>query len=353
MNNINLSDKVTIIGGGHQGLAMTAHLSLNGIDCYLWNRTEKNIKSVIDSRQIYCRGVVNGVAKVKYASGNIKECLQKLIMVTVPSNAHEDIARLLAPYVDETYTIVLNPGRTFGARAFLQTLKDNKCESLPLVAETETIIYTCRRDCENGVFIYALKEGVAIATGLGDVNSVIKSLPRCIQNHFIPVSSDLVTSFNNKGMILHCAPVLMNIGWIESEKTEFKYYYDGISPTIATILEKLDDERRLVARVMGVEVESLKQWLIRTYNTHGENLFECLQNNNYYREIDAPLSIKHRYIEEDVPNGLVPIENVADVNGISVPTISLIIDLANLVMQKDYRKEGRKYFRYEDKECCE
>ena len=55
---------VFVCGGGHQGLSMAAHLALNGITVTLWNRTPKNIQRVIDTREIICTGVVNGIAKV-------------------------------------------------------------------------------------------------------------------------------------------------------------------------------------------------------------------------------------------------------------------------------------------------
>lgn len=348
MDNKDFNDsiKVTVIGGGHQGLAMTAHLSLNNVDCYLWNRTERNIRDVIENGEIFCRGIVSGTAYVKKASANIEDCLQKLIMVTTPSNSHRDIAKLLAPYVDESYVIILNPGRTFGAREFVSVLKNNGCESLPVVAETQTIIYTCRRNDRNTVSIYALKDGVPIATrDKKDMKKVLKVLPKCIKEHFKPVDSDIITSMGNVGMILHCAPVLMNIGWIESKTVDFKYYYEGISPTIASLLERLDEERVMVTKEMGFEIESLEEWLVRTYKTHGDNLFECLQNNKYYKDIDAPLSINHRYIEEDVPNGLVPLESLGEMYGVPTPMTTLIIDLANAIMKKNYRAEGRKYIK--------
>lgn len=339
----NDSIKVTIIGGGHQGLAMAAHLSLNNVECYLWNRTAQNIKDIIETREIVCQGIVNGTAHVKKASANIEECLQKLIMVTTPSNSHKDIAKLLASHVNENQTIILNPGRTFGAREFLKVLKDNGCKSLPIVAETQTIIYTCRRNDKNTVSIYALKEGVPIATiGKTDIKQVFNVLPECIKSYFTPVESDVITSMGNVGMVLHCAPVLMNIGWIESKTVDFKYYYEGISPTIASLLERLDEERVMVAKKMGFEIESLEEWLVRTYKTYGANLFECLQNNKFYKDIDAPVSLDHRYIEEDVPNGLVPLESLGQIYDMPTPTTTLIIDLANAVMKKDYRVFGRK-----------
>lgn len=333
-----------IMGGGHQGLAMAAHLSLNGVRCSLWNRSLQNIKDIIDNGEIFCSGIVNGTAKIHRASTDVSENLQKLIMVTTPSSAHRDLARILAPYVDETYTIVLNPGRTFGALEFSQVLAENGCKSMPLIAETQTIVYTCRREKGNAVSIYALKNDVLIsAIDSKDTQTVIDRLPECIREYFVPAKNYVETSLGNVGMILHCAPVLMNIGWIENDKVDFKYYYEGISYSIAHFLEKLDKERVEVSKAMGYPVESLVEWLKRTYGTTGENLFECLQNNKYYKSIDAPLTIHHRYIDEDVPTGLVPVEAAGVRMGVPTPNISLIIDLANAIMDKDYREIGRKY----------
>lgn len=341
-----MDKKVTIIGGGHQGLAMAAHLSLNNVECYLWNRTEQNIRDIIENRNVFCQGIVTGIAHIQHASSKIEECLQKLIMVTTPSSAHNDIAKMLAPYVGENHIIVLNPGRTFGAREFTKALKDNGCKTLPLIAETQTIIYTCRRNDGNTISIYALKSGVPIASDdVRKTQVILEALPECIRNYFSIAESDIYTSLGNVGMILHCAPMLMNIGWIESQMVDFKYYYEGLSPSITKVLEKIDAERVAVSKAMGVEIETLIEWLVRTYGTHGANLFECLQNNVYYKDIDAPLTIYHRYIEEDVPNGLVPLESAGQFYGVSTPVTSLIIDLANTVMEKDYREIGRKYLR--------
>lgn len=342
-----MCESVTIIGGGHQGLAMAAHLSLNGIDCFLWNRTQANVQAVIDTKQIICNGIVNDTATIKHVSTDITECLQKLIMVTTPSSAHRSVARMLAPYVDDSYIVVLNPGRTFGALDFAQTLRAGGCKSLPIIAETQTIVYTCRRSDKNEVAILALKENIPLAAlNKNDTQKVLAALPDCISSNFCAVDSYVQTSMGNVGMILHCAPVLMNVGWIENKKVDFKYYYEGISFTVAKLLEKIDAERLKVAATMGYPVESVSEWLERTYQTHGSNLFERLQNNVYYNSIDAPLSVKHRYVEEDVPNGLVPLESAGKAFGIAMPYTTLVIDFANAVMETDYRSIGRKYSDY-------
>lgn len=339
-----MKKNITIMGAGHQGLAMAAHLSANGVECLLWNRTEEHIKDIIETRQIRCRGILNKVVDIREASSDIEKVLSKTIMVTTPSFAHKDLARLLAGYVDESYTIILNPGRTFGALDFIRSLKNQGCRSLPCLAETQTIIYTCRRDVHNSVWLYAIKKGGMIsAVDPKDTPRVLKAIPECIRQNYIPASTYLETTLSNVGMILHCAPILMNVGWIENEKVKFEYYYDGISPSIADVLERLDNERLAVAEKLGSPVESVTEWLKRTYNTTGANLYEHLQSNKFYRGIDAPKNIHHRYIEEDIPNGLVPLEDIGKNLGVETPIATCIIDFANILMRCDYRRVGR-YF---------
>lgn len=349
MSSENASDnrdtkQVFVCGAGHQGLSMAAHLALCGIRVTLWNRTLENIEEVAVTRKIYCKGIINGAANIDKASSEIGKVVSDFVMVAAPSSAHRDIAKELAPYVNKNMIIVLNPGRTFGAIDFADTLYKNGVKELPKIAETQTIVYTCRKEDANHVNIYALKKGVKIAALKREDNEyIMKTLPDCLKSYFEVTDSVAITSLSNIGMVLHCAPVLMNVGWIETKKTDFRYYYDGISKSVAFFLEKIDYERMKVAEAAGYKVESTASWLKRSYHVEGNNLFECIQNNSKYREIDAPKSLLCRYILEDIPNGMVPIEYLGMQMGISTANISTVIDLANAVMNRDFRKEGRRF----------
>lgn len=335
-------ETVTILGAGHQGLAMAAHLGANGVRCFLWNRSSAGIEHIAKGRSVISHGEVEGSIEVERVSTSIEESISKVILVATPSTGHRDIAQMLAPLVDSSYTVILNPGRTLGAIDFAETLKRCGCADLPLIAEAQTIIYTCRRDGDNSVRIFALKSGIPIAAlQVKDTARAIEAIPSCIRCRFVPSSSMVETSLGNVGMILHCAPTLMNVGWIENELSSFEYYYDGISPTIADLLERLDQERTDVAAALGRPVESVSEWLSRTYGAEGRSLYDRLQGNAFYRGIDAPTSIHHRYIEEDVPNGLVPLESIGASIGVSTPITSSVISFANMVMKTDFRKSGR------------
>jgi opine dehydrogenase len=281
-------------------------------------------------------------------STNIDEVMSDIIFVTTPSIAHNDIAELIANKVTDKNIIILSPGRTFGAITFEKNLINNGCKSIPHILETQTIIHTCRKTTTDSVHIFALKKDVLISSlNTEGISDLIKTFPLCISKYLKEANSIIETSLGNIGMILHCAPTLMNIGSIESERVSFKYYFDGISKSVAKFLEKLDFERLMVAKEMGISLESSTDWMKRTYGTHGTNLYECIRNNVSYHDIDAPATIDHRYLNEDVPNGLVPLEFLATSCGIDVPNTKLVIDLANAIMGIDYRRIGRKISKFE------
>ena len=84
------------------------------------------------------------------------------------------------------------------------------------------------------------------------MDTVMQRMPESLKKYFSVENNIARTSLANIGMILHCAPVLMNIGWIENGKVAFKYYYDGISQTVAKYIEKMDDESWYYVRNISV-----------------------------------------------------------------------------------------------------
>ena len=54
----------------------------------------------------------------------------------------------------------------------------------------------------------------------------------------------------------------------------------------------------------------------------------------------GPPDLRHRYISEDVPFGLVPLAWLGDLAGVSTPISDAMIDLASLANRADYRRKG-------------
>ncbi len=342
--------KITVLGAGNSGLATAAHLSKDGHKVTLWNRSQETIERLRTTRRILSEGVIEGVYSVEHVTDDLGEAVADpdLILITTPANAHKELAELIAKNIEKSTLIVLNPGRTFGALEFREVYARFNKKQTQTIAETQTIVYTCRKTGPDSVNVIALKKGVLLSTFSAQENEgIIARLPAILQPHFIPAQSLVETSIGNVGMILHSAPLLLNAGWTENEYRTYKYYYDGITPSIGRLIEKLDGERLAVARKLGCEIETTKDWLKRSYGLDGESLFEVIQKNDAYRTIEAPGELEHRYILEDVPYGLVPLEAVGKRLGLEMKTTSLIIDLASSILEVDFRKVGRRIENYE------
>ena len=337
-------EAIAILGAGNLGLAMSAHLALEGYPVRLWNRTRSKIRRLQETKSIHCTGTINGDAELQLVTDNIEEALEgvKIILVTTPADSHREIAQITAQYLTDTKTVVLNPGRTFGVVEVEHILSKYNVPVMPLVSETQTVVYTCRKTADDAVVIISLKEQVLISTRyISDIKNLLEQLPPCLSRQLIIADSLWQTSLGNIGAILHCVPTLLNTGWIENNKVAFKYYYDGITPTIAKYLEQLDRERQEIGTRFNIKLESIADWMRRSYRINGRNLFECLQNNIYYQTIEAPSSLQHRYLFEDIPCGLVPFEALGRLAGVKMTFIPEVIDMATHLLNYDFRANGR------------
>lgn len=336
---------ITVIGTGNCGFAMAVHLLSAGHRVHIWNRPGSDaFLHIRKAGGISSSGTVKGRFMPDLMTHDIAEAIHgvNLILMTVPANAHASIMETMAPHLEDGQTVVLNPGRTCGALESHKVLHKYGVRKDITIAETQTVVHTCRKDAPDSVIILTCKRGVLLATlDTTRTHGIIKLLPECIRSYFVPASSVLETSLGNVGMILHCTPVLFNVGWIETKRTQFKYYYEGITPSVGTFLEKLDMERIEVANRCGTMIPSIIHWMKKAYGVEGENLYECIQANPSYAEIDAPRTLQHRYLYEDVPTGLVPMEAIGKALGLPMTLTTSIIDLANLMVGEDFRKTGR------------
>ncbi|HHU07432.1 MAG TPA: NAD(P)-binding domain-containing protein [Clostridiaceae bacterium] len=339
--------KISVIGAGNLGLAMAAHLALANNDVTLWNRSAENIASLKTSKTIQATGKISGNARLAEVTDDIEVALANpdIILVATPAIAHRDLAILFGRHMQNDCIIVLNPGRTCGAIEFNHYYSLQNNPITPEIAETQTVMHTCRKLAPDKVNILALKDSIYLA-GLGDMSNseLVAGLPEVIRDHFTPADSMIQTSIGNVGMILHCTPLLLNSGWTENPNFSYKYYTDSITPHIGSFIEELDRERLEVAEALGYIVLSTKDWFHRSYHTpyvEGETLYDVISRTDVYHDIDAPNTLHHRYILEDVPYGLVPLEKLGNLMGVDTSYTSLIIDLASKLLRIDFRATGR------------
>ncbi len=339
-------ERITVIGAGHGGKAMAAHLAMLGLKVTLYNRTFDHINVIQKRGGIELESVEggpHGFGKLAAVTSDIGEAVRKaqIIMVVVPSSAHADVAATLAAHLKKGQIIVLHPGRTCGALEFKKVLTDRGCIADVTIAEAETFIYASRSDGPAQARIFRIKEAVPLAALPALRTEQVLAALHPAYPQFIDGVNVLNTGLNNMGAIFHPALTLLNAGRIESTHGDYQFYIEGVTPSVARVLEALDRERVTVASALGIRARTAMEWLKMAYDTVGEDLYDAIHNQPGYYGIKAPSTLSHRYIFEDVPMSLVPIASLGERFGVSVRAMDSIIRLACIVHRTDYWKRGR------------
>lgn len=340
------STRYSVLGAGNGGKAMAAHLSLKGFEVNLYNRTPEHISAIkarggieLESQE----GGPHGFGKLNIMTSDIQEAVESadVLMVVVPSSAHASIARNMAPFLRDGQNLILHPGRTCGALEVAKIIRDTGSTADITISEAETFIYASRSDGPAQARIFRIKDAVPLASLPAVRTEQVLEIINQAYPQYINGINVLHTGLNNMGAIFHPTLTLLNAGWIESTHGDFQFYIDGVTPSVARLLEVLDRERVTVASALGIRAQSAMDWIQMAYTTSGGDLHEAIHNQPGYYGIKAPSSLNHRYIFEDVPMSLVPIASMAKRYGVSVRGMESIIRIACIIHRTDYWRRGR------------
>jgi len=337
--------KVSVLGAGNGGQALSAHLAINGCEVNLFEHPDfkKNIEEISKKGGIELLGKLQGFGKISHATTDIKEAIEatSIIMIVAPSFAQKAFIELALPYLVNSQIIVLIPGN-FGSFEIKKILKNNGKDLT--IAETNSLPYACRKVEEGKVNIWGVKSYISIASlPAADIKSVIKILSDFFPIPLNPAKNSLEISFSNPNMIVHCPTMILNTGRIESTKGDFMFYCEGMTESVCKVMEKMDNERIKIGEKLDLNLISTFEWLKQTYHLEGKNLYEVISNSPVYggHGPDAPGTLSHRYITEDIPYLLVPVVSFGKLLGIQAPIIECIIRLASTINGVDYLKTGR------------
>jgi len=339
-----MKERVAVLGAGNGGCAMAAYVASRGACVSLCDlfpqyiadiRKKQGVTLTLEGKTIF--------QKLDCVTENPAEAIRDagLILVVTPAFSHKLFAAACASALKDGQIVVLNPGRTGGATEFLHVVRSLGCQKDIVVAETQTLIYSCRKTDGAAVEIYGIKKEVEVGSLPGSrIQEVLDALHRYYPQ-FTAAKSCLKTSLSNIGALFHPTPVLMNAARIEQDKKDFRYYWEGITPAVATLIHEIDQERVAVAAAYDTQIKTAEQWLQESYDTYGSCLYELIQNNKAYRDIMAPHTLQVRYVTEDVPMSLVPISELGRIAGVPTANMDAVIALTSTIYGQDFRKEGR------------
>lgn len=330
-----------VLGAGHGGLALAGYLARAGAPVHLWNRTLAPIQAVIALGGIRLDDTLAHPARVSASIAQVLEGAQ-VVVVAVPANSHRELARICAPHLADGQAILLAPGRTGGALEFRRELLHAGCTADVIIGETQASPLASRITGPGMAKVLGVKSHVAVAAL--PASRTAELLERCLPllPMLTPAASVLETSFASMAAIMHPVITLLNASRIEDGTHTFHFYTEGITPAVAKMLLAADAERLAIAQAYGVSTPGLVDWLRAAFGLEEEqDLVRLLTSIPAYQDMPAPTGFRHRYLEEDVPTGLVPLAELGAVAAIACPALDSLISQASVLNDCDYRAEGR------------
>jgi opine dehydrogenase len=344
-----MATRVAVLGAGNGGCAAAADLTRRGFSVALHSRSRARLQPLLERGGLESAGAIGeGFVRIDTVTDDLATAVRdaEILVITVPSTGHEYYARALAPLLRPEQDILINPGHTGGGLHVVQALRAAGYRGPVRVGETATLTYSTRLVGPARVMVYHVATDLLFAAFPGKHRDALLARFRPLYPALTPAANVLQTALLNINAIEHPPQILLNAGWIEHTRGDFLFYYEGTTPSVARVIERVDAERLGIVRALGLPEVTFLEYFSRSGYTTEEgwrsgSVYVAMQQSEPNKAMRAPQSLDHRYVHEDVGYGLVPFVAFAELVGVPVPLMRSLVEVANALMGLDYWQIGR------------
>jgi opine dehydrogenase len=338
---------IAIIGAGIGGCYLIAELGIAGFRLRLHDIDDSKLSEIRTRGGVEVEGEERGFAAVEFVTSDLQSAIDgaDVIIVVTGGNTQAVVARSLAPLLQSGQVILLIQGNTGGSLIVRRALDDAGCSTDVDVAEMDNYPYSCRRLSPTRIRPIVKKRWLQIATFPG--NRITAVFPRLsdLFPQAVAAPNILSTGLTNANAMLHVANCVANASRIESGAS-YRFYAEGVTPAVARLYEAINAERVAVAAALGASVPMLADWFHRVYGVREATIVETCQRLTYnsdgpYQATGTPKSLDHKFIDEDVPTGLIPMSALGVGAGVRTPAIDALVEIVHHMTGKDFAAEGR------------
>lgn len=280
----------------------------------------------------------NFKAKMHFITRDVKKAIDfaDIIMVMTTTSQHENVARLIAPYVRDGQIIVLIPGY-MGSLIFKKYINKNVVYS-----EWETTAYNGR--IVDGKFVritfYNPRNAVSVLP-VSKVDDVLSKFNQLFDNTRYMRKHILESALHNPNMIVHPIGILFSASRIEHSGGEFWMYREAFTPSVVRVIQAFDKRKNEILKAFGCApldyFEAAKWRNEEDLSIPAMDVFRSFGESSN----KGPSFIDHRYLNEDVPMGLGLYISIGKVLGHDTSIQESIMTLASALLGKDLKSQSR------------
>lgn len=338
-----MTKTIAIIGGGNGAHAAAVDMKKRDFTVRMYEdaRFAGSMDKVFKTKEIVHTGMFgDGSVKVDMVTSDLAEAVKGAthIFVSVPAFAHKLYSKSLLPHFEDGQILLIFAGN-FGSLVFRDAMKKAGFTKNVILAETYTLPYATRllEPGKSAILTCTtpLLTGVLPAARTDEAMEMLKDMFQVKA-----AKSVLDSGLYSLNPVIHVPGCILNAGRIESQKGEYWFYREAITPGVGRVTEELDAERVAIVNALGYEAQSVMENLAAIGGV-GNNVHEAITGSEQFAKIKGPDGYKNRYYAEDIPFGLVAWAAVAHAIGVETPVMDSLITLSNGLMEQDNWKVGR------------
>lgn len=344
---------VAILGGGNGACAYAADLKLKGSRVALFELPQffGNLQPAKDIGGLWLEnrgnmpGVSEGFAPIDVITDDISEALQdaEIVFIVVPAFGQRAFMESAAPHLKDGQIVVICPCNFGAAFALKNTLEAAGNKADITIVEAECMMYSGFKDDATHVWVSGYKQSMAIAAFPASKTEMAFEKISEVYPEWTTTASVLDTSLRNLNLVFHAPITVCNAALVDTA-TEFQFYWQGCSTAVGRVVETVEAERQAVGKALGLNLTPALDVLTGWYGNlgcKGESLTEAVATNPVYEWDMGPTTLQHRFLLEDVPFGMIPLETLGRLCGVPTPMVSAVIQFACVLTNKDLREQAR------------
>jgi opine dehydrogenase len=339
--------KIAVLGSGNGGCATAFDCAAAGHDVRLFDfeQFDTTIAAISQAGGLHSEGDLKGFAEMTYAGHDIERTLAGVdtIYAVGPAYSTRPFGQVCGPHLKQGQTVIICPGSCAGSIEFMRGAGLELGDQRVTVAETSTLPYAVRILEPGRIRVFLkLKGGLYLAAlPAKDTSRVIEQIAG-IYPCMTAAENIWQTTLQNANPVIHPAVTMLNTAQIERTAGAFHFYEDGVTPAVGRLVKAVDLDRIAIGRRIGVDVLPDPEIGMRQ-----GYMAEATYDIGYskapgFKGITAQDSLDYRYFNEDVGYGLVFLESLGQQVGVPVKTITNLIDIISVIMERDYRGEAKR-----------